>query len=320
MHENIRNIPFELKELSDAGDFVGLASFYGNVDLGGDIVERNAFDKSIAEHGNKVRLMDGHRVRIGMATVESTPIGLKAIGKINTKKQSGAEALSDLKFYRDNGLPMGMSIGYETVKADVKGGVRHLEQLRLWEVTVTEFPMNERAQVTSVKSIRDLIASIKSAQIEKKDDFNVALQKIQLMAARYQMLSALSWALDDALYAEDGGDPVSESADSIAQFQTEYMAMLPDFVALRSENAMGWMSLPAFEKKAGRVLSQSNRELITKCITDLQALLDSADADKSASRNADDPTGSAEHKSEQTTNHSEVLVLIDNIRTLIPKQ
>lgn len=305
MHEQIKNIPFELKELSDDGDFVGIASVYGNVDLGNDVVDKGAFDQSIADRGNKVRLMDSHKVRIGVATVETTPIGLKATGKINTKKQSGMEALSDLRFYRDNGMPMGMSIGYETLKADMphqtKDGARHLKEVRLWEVTVTEFPMNERAQVVNVKSVQSLIDSVKADRAGGKKDFDAELQEILLWGAPYSMLSALSCALSDIRNGEGDADPVAASAESFDQAKAQYCGMLPDYMALMTTASMEWMSRPGFEQKSGRVLSQSNLDLIDRVMKDLQALRDSGTGNADVPEKAAGPNGPTESKSESST-------------------
>jgi len=70
--------------------------------------------------------------------------------------------------------------------------------------------------------------------------------------------------------------------------------VLPDYLALMNADSMEWMSRPGFEQKAGRVLSQANRELITKCVNDLQALLDAADAAVEDAPKAGPPTGVAE--------------------------
>lgn len=321
MHLQLKNIPFELKELSDDGDFVGLASTYGNIDGGNDVVEPGAFDKTIAERGGKVRLMDNHRVRIGVATVKSVREGLEAVGKINTDKQSGKEALSDLKFYRDNGQPLGMSIGYETIDSDppskTKDGARHLKQVRLWEVTITEFPMNEQAVVTSVKSFRDLITSIKARRKESKDDFTSELESIQLYASVYQMMSALSSSLSSIRYDTEITDKVAASKESIQAFQAAYLEILPDYLDLMSDS-MGWMSRPGFEEKAGRVLSQANRDLIGRCVKDLQSLLDSTnDESSSEEEKSGTPTGAAE-KSELEDLHSAEVKLVSDMRSLIP--
>jgi len=161
-------IPFEVKELSDSGEFIGIASVYGNVDMGGDVVDPGAFTKTIKERGNKVRLLDNHKTRIGLAQLSDIGTGLQAVGKINLDKPDGKNAYSDLKFYRDNGMPMGMSIGYQTVKADAEGNVRHLKELKLFEVTLTEFPMNEQARVVSVKSFRRVLDVIEEHIAEMK--------------------------------------------------------------------------------------------------------------------------------------------------------
>jgi HK97 family phage prohead protease len=65
----LRNVPFEVKTVTEDGTFSGIASPYGNKDLGEDIVDAGAFTKTIAERGNKVRLLDGHKIRIGLAEV-----------------------------------------------------------------------------------------------------------------------------------------------------------------------------------------------------------------------------------------------------------
>jgi HK97 family phage prohead protease len=62
-----------------------------------------------------------------------------------------------------------LSIGFETVKSKVVDGVRHLSELRLWEVSLVTFAANPQALVTGVKSddqiraFRALLAECKRA-------------------------------------------------------------------------------------------------------------------------------------------------------------
>jgi len=51
------------------------------------------------------------------------------------------------------GVIKGMSIGFETLQSSMDGDVRQLKELRLWEISVVTFPMNESAQIQSVKSL-----------------------------------------------------------------------------------------------------------------------------------------------------------------------
>ena len=55
------------------------------------------------------------------------------------------------------GVLKGLSIGYDTMRDVITNGVRHLQELKLYEVSIVTFPMNELATVSSVKS-EDVIA------------------------------------------------------------------------------------------------------------------------------------------------------------------
>jgi hypothetical protein len=46
-----------------------------------------------------------------------------------------------------------MSIGFETLQSTMDGDVRQLKELKLWEISVVTFPMNESATISSVKSL-----------------------------------------------------------------------------------------------------------------------------------------------------------------------
>ena len=48
-----RAFKLEIKSISDQGIFKGLASVYGNVDLGGDVVEPGAFARTLAHKGRR---------------------------------------------------------------------------------------------------------------------------------------------------------------------------------------------------------------------------------------------------------------------------
>jgi hypothetical protein len=53
------------------------------------------------------------------------------------------------------GVVKGLSIGFDTLQANFVGDVRHLTEIRLWEISCVTFPMNESAQVTGVKALSD---------------------------------------------------------------------------------------------------------------------------------------------------------------------
>jgi phage head maturation protease len=55
----------------------------------------------------------------------------------------------------------GLSIGYDTVRSSMKDGTRQLLELKLFEVSLTPFPMNELATVTSVKDASDPVGQFR---------------------------------------------------------------------------------------------------------------------------------------------------------------
>jgi HK97 family phage prohead protease len=134
------------------GSFKGIASVYNNVDLGNDVVDRGAFDKTLRE-GRAFPLLWQHNpsLPIGSVQISDSEVGLQVEGKLVLEDPQARIALAHLKAKTIKGL----SIGYDTIKDAVENGVRHLKELRLWEVSIVTFPMNEAAMVTSVKSIDD---------------------------------------------------------------------------------------------------------------------------------------------------------------------
>lgn len=137
----------------------GYGAVFGNVDLGRDVITRGAFSKTLADKGNKVYFLADHKYDtdnlLGVATVEEDEVGLIGSYEINLDLQKGREIYSQAKQMQEAGLPLGMSIGYDVVKGDPdpRTQVRILKELRLHEISLTMFPMNPEARVTSVKNM-----------------------------------------------------------------------------------------------------------------------------------------------------------------------
>ena len=145
-----RQFQFEIKSIGEDGTFVGLASTYGNVDLGGDMVMPGAFTKTLAEKGGAFPLLMVHNTSapIGLATLTDSAQGLMVRGELVLEADGAKSAYALLK----KGVIRGLSIGYDTVKSVMAGGVRQLSELKLWEISLTAFPMNPEAVVSGVKS------------------------------------------------------------------------------------------------------------------------------------------------------------------------
>ncbi len=310
----------ELKEIQDSGEFEGVASVLGNVDLVGDVMHPGSFSRTVQAHKGRFPLLDSHRSPIGVAEVEETANGLKVHGYLNLEKQGARERYADLKFYRSHGMPMGMSFGFDTVKADNEGGVRNVREVKLWEVSITEFPANPLAQVTSVKAV-----SVDEAKAAVT--FDGALDATQTYAARYQMCSALLESLDSIVYDGDlsPNDKVAASAESISQFSASYVNFLPKFFALLESRYKS--VLEAWETKAGRRISTASRERIEAAIKELQALLEEADSTANGSDSASDteasgkstpPPDPPQPQSDSGSLHSDLKQVISELKERFP--
>lgn len=160
------DLVIKIKDIGESdGTFSGFASVYGNEDLGGDIVEPGAFTKTINDRGGEVPLLWQHNPRepIGVGKLTDSAKGLEIHGQLILSVARAKEAYDLLK----NRVIKGLSIGYDTVRDEIKDKRRLLKELKLWEVSVVTFPMNELANVQSVKS-EDLLARVEALELALK--------------------------------------------------------------------------------------------------------------------------------------------------------
>lgn len=155
---NFLDLPLEFKALSDSGTWEGYASVFGNVDLGGDVVERGAFKEIATNKAGQVVALWQHSTRdpIGVATVKEDDTGLHVSGQLVLEDPVARKAHAHMKA----GSVRGMSIGYDVLAGGAEilsSGVRRLKALKLWEVSLVTFGMNPLAQITSAKSVGEII-------------------------------------------------------------------------------------------------------------------------------------------------------------------
>lgn len=156
--------PMEIKEVTDAGKFNGYASIFGNVDLGGDVISKDEpFKEFVADEDGKVLVLFQHDsgggfgstgaggLPIGKASVEQNQRGLKFAGDLVMDDPFVQRVHTHMK----SRTLRGMSIGYDVLPGGSKmleSGVRELQSLKLWEISVVMFGMNPKAGIDSVKA------------------------------------------------------------------------------------------------------------------------------------------------------------------------
>lgn len=145
---------FELKDLTEDGEFEGYGATFNDVDDGKDMILPGAFTKSLVSRpAAKVKMLWQHRndepCGKWIEMREDTK-GLFCRGKLLLATSKGREAYEFLK----EGVLDGLSIGYRTenYETDRELGIRKLIQVKLMEVSLVTFPMNQHSLISRVKS------------------------------------------------------------------------------------------------------------------------------------------------------------------------
>ncbi len=147
------SLSLDIKTLERDGHFAGYASVFDVPDSQRDVIVRGAFEKSLSQHRDRIRLLwqHNHQEPIGVFThLFEDQRGLYVEGRLMTSITRAKEAYLLLKSGSINGL----SIGYIPTRHhyDVHKNLRFITELDLWEISLVTFPANDAARVTVVKS------------------------------------------------------------------------------------------------------------------------------------------------------------------------
>lgn len=143
----------EIKALK-GNKFEGYGSVFGNVDHGGDIVVKGAFERTLKEHeesGTLPLMFWAHQmdqVPGKWLKMAEDSHGLQVEGELaNTTLGKDVKILLDMKAVR------GLSIGYGTKEADyTDAGIRLLKDVDLHETSIVSLAMNPLAEISHMKS------------------------------------------------------------------------------------------------------------------------------------------------------------------------
>ncbi len=143
----------DLKSIADDGAFEGYASVFGREDLGRDVIAPGAFRDSLAAKGaGGIRLLFQHNPAEPIGRWEELKEdgkGLFARGRLTIEVARAREVLSLMR----SGAIDGLSIGFRALKAhrDRARGIRRIDKVDLWEISIVTFPMLPDARIRSVK-------------------------------------------------------------------------------------------------------------------------------------------------------------------------
>lgn len=142
---------FEAKQLTEDPDFFvfeGYAATFDK-DLGGDILRKGAFKKSLSKRTPRLLYQHNSTQPIGVIDeVKEDNVGLFVKGrmpKTNTDVQNIASLIKA-------GAIDSFSIGFITLESEFEGEIRILKEVDLYEVSFVTFPMNPKAMLVDMKA------------------------------------------------------------------------------------------------------------------------------------------------------------------------
>lgn len=204
MEREVKTLQFKMDAYNEEeGIFSGYASVFSNVDSGGDIVEPGAFTKTLAEGWERVKILALHNdswLPIGR------PVELRedAEGLYISAKISDTSMGRDIKVLLKDGVLNELSIGYDPVIYDYDNdGIRHLRELKLWEVSVVTWAMNPEATINSYKSMQETAERAeelrKELQRELKEGRKISAGRIKALEDASRQMKQASRLIDSVV-------------------------------------------------------------------------------------------------------------------------
>jgi len=291
----------EIKTIDDAKGIVGgYLNYIGNIDYGADMTMKGAFRKTIKDSFARKSLQDldflwpylwNHDYNQlppgGIFDADETAKGLYTKTQFNLDIQSGRDLYSSFKA----GFLRKQSMGYKAIQVeyakDEKTGrtIRRLLEVAVMEGSAVVFPMNDMAQVDTVKNLNRRNFYMTGNKLLTKQDLPAITKDY---AASYEAMTQQDWVSDlwnlwyplrnEILQAFVTGDtPAEDVQKAIAQFSTAVAAYVQRGIELDmteylqpdddDTGPMPGMYMSADdnpETKAGRSISDANHTALAK--------------------------------------------------------
>lgn len=163
---------FEIKQESEERAVMGYASTFGNKDAANDIIEKGAFGKL---NPRKIKFLYQHEVKMPIGVIKELredDKGLYMEAKFS-ETTLGNDTYTLMKDGAIDKFSVGMILNPKGIRYDEKSGIRYISKAKLMEVSAVTFPANDKAAVTSVKSLdmskRDFEQSLEMIGFSQKE-------------------------------------------------------------------------------------------------------------------------------------------------------
>jgi len=150
-----------------------------DLDQVNDVINKGAFKKTIAERKSQIKVMRNHSILIGKPIeMYEDEKGLVTKSYISDT-ENGEETLKLAK----DGILTEQSIQFVIPenKSSIDNGIRHIQEIKLFEYGPVDFPANSAARILSVKSISDQILSGEKLSLEEIEELYFKLGELKAL-------------------------------------------------------------------------------------------------------------------------------------------
>jgi hypothetical protein len=209
-----KNLGFEIKNVDvDKGVIEGYAATFGNIDLGDDVIEFGAFEKTIKESRGVWPILDHHDVRERLGynrEASEDQRGLRVVEQLAMDVQKARDTVAMTKLALDLGGKDGLSIGFLPIQSEPdrdRPQVRRLKEIKMMEHSHVTFGMNPEAFTLAAKSWQY------QSDLGLKDHTDLFFRQMEKMGYKYEdVKQALSGA---AKNQHDPDQAIVQSADRL---------------------------------------------------------------------------------------------------------
>ncbi|MFV0240760.1 MAG: HK97 family phage prohead protease [Lacrimispora sphenoides] len=213
MRYEYKQMQFKMGEYNEEeGIFSGYGAVFENLDSGGDILEPGAFTKTLAEGWERVKILALHNdcwLPIGR------PLELRedTNGLFLSARVSDTSMGKDIKVLLKDGVLNELSIGYDPVVFDYDSdGIRHLREVKLWEVSIVTWAMNPEATITGYKSMQEPVGLVKAIEFELMNELKagrkISKSRLKSLQDVSESMKTAAKTIDAVIKEAQGDTPV----------------------------------------------------------------------------------------------------------------
>lgn len=222
MGHEYKQMHFKMGEYNEEeGIFSGYGAVFENIDSGGDIIEPGAFTKTLAEGWERVKILALHNdcwLPIGR------PLELRedTNGLFLSARVSDTSMGKDIKVLLKDGVLNELSIGYDPVVFDYDSdGIRHLREVKLWEISIVTWAMNPEATITGYKSMQEPVGLVKAIEFELMNELKagrkISKSRLKSLQDVSESMKTAAKTIDAVIKEAQGDTPVKNQRSPATQ-------------------------------------------------------------------------------------------------------